>query len=165
MDCSPPGSSIHGISQARILEWVAISFSRGFSWSRDRTHVPCMADRFFTSEPPGKPSIVFCASDLPSSLLMQVGMTGAGGLFLRTFLSQVWCVRMYSDHHVHRTVKVCVDFSPIVSSFPGWIIDHMFFCELFFLWLPVLTGGLPSDTVQFTLTYFSGPIHSFPFLC
>ena len=37
MDCSPPGSSIHGISQARILEWAAISFSRGYSWPRDRT--------------------------------------------------------------------------------------------------------------------------------
>ena len=32
MDCSPPGSSVHGISQARILEWAAITFSRGFSW-------------------------------------------------------------------------------------------------------------------------------------
>ena len=37
MDCSPPGFSIHGISQARILEWVAISFSRGSSQPRDRT--------------------------------------------------------------------------------------------------------------------------------
>ena len=37
MDCSPPGSSAHGISQARILEGVAISFSRGSSPSRDRT--------------------------------------------------------------------------------------------------------------------------------
>ena len=37
MDCSPPGSSVHGIFQARILEWVAISFSRGSSWPRDRT--------------------------------------------------------------------------------------------------------------------------------
>ena len=36
-DCSPPGSSVHGILQARILEWVAISFSRGSSWLRDRT--------------------------------------------------------------------------------------------------------------------------------
>ena len=36
MDCSPPGSSVHGISQARILEWVAISFSRGSSWPRDQ---------------------------------------------------------------------------------------------------------------------------------
>ena len=38
MDCSLPGSSIHWISQARILEWVAISFSRGSSWHRDQTH-------------------------------------------------------------------------------------------------------------------------------
>ena len=37
MDCRPPGSSVHGISQARILEWVAISYSRGSSQSRDRT--------------------------------------------------------------------------------------------------------------------------------
>ena len=40
MDCSLPGSSVHGISQARILEWVAISSSRGSSWPRDQTHVP-----------------------------------------------------------------------------------------------------------------------------
>ena len=51
MDCSPPGSSVHGISQARILEWVAIPFSRGSSQPRDRTHVSCVsriAGRFFT---------------------------------------------------------------------------------------------------------------------
>ena len=53
--CSPPGSSVHGISQARILEWVAISFSRESSWSRDRTHVSCIAGRFYTTEPPRKP--------------------------------------------------------------------------------------------------------------
>jgi len=39
MDSSPPSSSVHGILQARILEWVAISFSRGFSRPRDQTHV------------------------------------------------------------------------------------------------------------------------------
>ena len=39
MDCSLPGSSVHGILQARILEWVAISFSRGSSQPRDRTHI------------------------------------------------------------------------------------------------------------------------------
>ena len=39
VDCSPPGSSVHEISQARILEWVAISFSRGSSWPWDRPHV------------------------------------------------------------------------------------------------------------------------------
>ena len=48
MDYSPPGSSVHGILQARILEWVAISFSRGSSWPRNQTRVSCIAGRFFT---------------------------------------------------------------------------------------------------------------------
>ena len=42
MDCSPPGSSVHGISQARILEWVVTSFSRGSSQPRDRTRISCI---------------------------------------------------------------------------------------------------------------------------
>ena len=46
MDCSPPGSSVHGIVQVRILEWIAISFFRGFSWPRDQTHVSCLAGGF-----------------------------------------------------------------------------------------------------------------------
>ena len=46
--CSPPGSSVHGILQARILGWVAISISRGSSWPRDRTHVFCTVGRCFT---------------------------------------------------------------------------------------------------------------------
>ena len=44
-----PGFSGHGISQARILEWVAISFSKGSSWSRDWTHVSCITGEFFTN--------------------------------------------------------------------------------------------------------------------
>ena len=48
MDCSPAGSSVHEIFQARILEWVAISFSRGSSQPRDRTWVSCTAGRSFT---------------------------------------------------------------------------------------------------------------------
>ena len=39
LDCSTPSSSVHGIFQSRILEWVAISYTRGFSWPRDQTHV------------------------------------------------------------------------------------------------------------------------------
>ena len=45
---SPPGSSVNGILQARIMEWVAIPFSRGSSWLRDRPPVSCIAGRFFT---------------------------------------------------------------------------------------------------------------------
>ena len=55
MNCSPPGSSVHRISQTRILEWVAIPFSRGSSQTRDQTHSPSLAGMFFVTEPPGKP--------------------------------------------------------------------------------------------------------------
>ena len=48
VDCSLPGSSVHGIIQARILEWVAISFSRGSSRPGGRTQVSCFAGGFFT---------------------------------------------------------------------------------------------------------------------
>ena len=47
IDCSPPGSSVHGNLQARILVWVAISFSRGSSQPRDQTQVSCIAGRYF----------------------------------------------------------------------------------------------------------------------
>ena len=48
MDCSPPGSSVHGILQARIFEWVAITFSRGSTWSKVWTWVSHIADRLYT---------------------------------------------------------------------------------------------------------------------
>ena len=48
VDCSPPGSSVHGILQTRILEWVTIPVSRGSSWLRNQTWVPCTAGRSFT---------------------------------------------------------------------------------------------------------------------
>ena len=60
MNCSLPGSSVHGIFQTGILEWVLISFSKGSFWPRDQTHVSCsscIAGRFFTTESSGKPCI------------------------------------------------------------------------------------------------------------
>ena len=64
MDYNLPGFSVLGISQAGILEWIAISFSRESSQSRDRTHISCMADRFFTTEQPGKPTEYISDMDL-----------------------------------------------------------------------------------------------------
>ena len=52
MDCSPPDSSVHGILQARILEWVAMPSFRGSSQSRDWNQVSHIASGFFTTEPP-----------------------------------------------------------------------------------------------------------------
>ena len=66
MHCSPPVSSVHGIFQARTLEWIDIFFSRGSSWPRDWTHISCIAGRLFITELPGKP---FHASG-PSIILL-----------------------------------------------------------------------------------------------
>ena len=52
-DCSPPGSFVHSILQARILEWVAIPFSRGSSQSRDRSRFPTLQADFLLSDPSG----------------------------------------------------------------------------------------------------------------
>jgi len=58
MDCSLPGSSVHGISQARILEWAVISLSEESSQLRDQIPFPALAGGFFTVEPLGKPCFI-----------------------------------------------------------------------------------------------------------
>ena len=73
MDCSPAGPSDHGVLWARILEWVAISFSRGSSWFRDWTWVSCIAGRLLTTwaprealrlAPPKLSQLIFCGSSM-----------------------------------------------------------------------------------------------------
>ena len=59
MDCSPPGSSVHGILQARILEWIAIPFSKGSSQPRDRSGSPALQADSLQSEPLEKPMYVY----------------------------------------------------------------------------------------------------------
>ena len=63
IDCSPPGSTVHGILQARILEWVVMPFSRGSSQPRDRTPASCIAGRFLTKlrgKPVVRADVLFC---------------------------------------------------------------------------------------------------------
>ena len=62
MDCSPPGSSVQGVLQARILEWVAIPFSRDLPDSGIEPGSPALAGGFFTTEPPGKPTVDSCCA-------------------------------------------------------------------------------------------------------
>ena len=60
--CSPLSSSVHGIFQARILEWVVTSYSRGSSWPRDSICIlapPASAGGFFVTVSPGKPHIIY----------------------------------------------------------------------------------------------------------
>ena len=95
MDCSPPGSCVHEISKARILEWVAISSSRGLSQPRDRTQISCVswiAGRFFTTEP-GKPmggtngSIFFRVLDQKFHCGLQSHNAPAGNTFTMKYFT------------------------------------------------------------------------------
>ena len=98
MDCSPPGSSVHGILQARILEWVAIPFSRGSSWSRDWNCISCgfcIVGRFFTAEPPGKPWYHTTQQLMGGSQVASCGyrMQSAVGVWLQLLMWE-WYVPM-----------------------------------------------------------------------
>ena len=68
VNCSPPGSSVHGILQAGIWEWVAFPFFRGFSQLRDRTWSPASQADSLPSEPPGKPLITRSSPHFSTSL-------------------------------------------------------------------------------------------------
>ena len=62
--CSLPGSSVHGVFQAKTLEWVAIPFSRGPSWPRDWTRSLALQEDSLPSEPPGKPQLTERAEEM-----------------------------------------------------------------------------------------------------
>ena len=95
MACSPPCSSVDGTLQARVLEWVAICFSRGSSQPRDQTRVSYIsstAGRFFTTEPPGKPMSVvgwffFCFLKKATNSLPQI--PPGGGVYCKLHLAHM----------------------------------------------------------------------------
>ena len=78
VDFSPPGSSVHGILQARILEWVAISFSRGSSWPRDWTQVSHIAGRCFNLWATREAPIYSFSSDISYIHIHNSGTIGWG---------------------------------------------------------------------------------------
>ena len=84
MGYSLPGSSVHRILPSRILEWVAIPFSRGSSWPRDQTWVSCIAGRFFTAEPAGKPVYVY------PPIFVCFGFSGSSLLCGLSLVAEIW---------------------------------------------------------------------------
>ena len=93
MDCSLPGSTVHEILQARILEWVAISFSRGSSQPRDGTHIFCTKGRFFTTSATWDKNYPGCFRSVVSINSHYIpGVVNAmyygPGLFLQLFLQR-----------------------------------------------------------------------------
>ena len=102
MDCNPPGSSVHGILQARILEWVAIPFSRGSSWPRDRTHVSyafCIGRWFFT---------IWATREAP--IYMGTHIHILGGIVSLIFLkiSLVFPILLFSSISLHSSLRKAV---------------------------------------------------------
>ena len=94
IDCSPPGSSVRGILQARILEWVAILFFRASSWPRDGTRVSCIAGEFFTCWATREAPLVSLLLSLWEFFFCKVEEPGschwASGLVAR-----IWCSHRY----------------------------------------------------------------------
>ena len=79
MDSSPPGSSVHRILQARILEWVAISFSRGSSQPRDQTWSPALQVDSLLFEPPGSQALITVSKGLVALASLFTGTTRRSG--------------------------------------------------------------------------------------
>ena len=88
--------SVHGILQTRRLEWVTVSSSRGSSPLRGRTWVSCTAGRFFTAEPPGKPScpvITLSPRVCPQLQGEDCCVSGTGALNTSSFSAVMWIYR------------------------------------------------------------------------
>ena len=126
MDCKIPRSSVHGIFQARILKWVAISFIRGSSWPSDRIHVssPALAGGFFITVPPRKPLSYVCFKNI----LLVCALTFHflyGNFFLFTvvqkydavkyfFILPSLMIQTYSSKGFIDLLFVCVFFSDLL---------------------------------------------------
>ena len=108
MDCSPPpGSSVHRILQARILEWVAISF-QGISWPRNRTHVSCIAGGFFTTEP-----LLYWRETKGKNGDTERAKRNPGA---RIFFRTVWIIRL-TPPYIHLVLQ---PFETTFSLHPHW---------------------------------------------
>ena len=128
--CSLPSSSVHGTSQARILEWVAISYSRGSSLPRDQTHICCIAGRFFTTEPPGKPDLpikmykIYGEVTHRKAVLTITVIKGSnsqkfGHIFLARSLGRllIWRISGLLKMYLHAVNFICL---PSLPRLDGW---------------------------------------------
>ena len=113
MYCSLPGSSVHGILQATILQWVAISFSRGSSQPRNRTHVFCIAGRFFTDWASREAPFVFkvVSPSLPLCLSLLLS------LFASPFPKPHTCTPYLHIKYLHTYIGLVKPFGFSVTSY------------------------------------------------
>ena len=116
MHCSPPGFSVHKIFQARILEWVAISFFRGSSWPKDRNWVSWIAGIFFAN---------WTTREAPNSNLLHVK--------LKTFLSKItWLLKSRNNFSQKRDINMKKRFNACQLQTAGFSqpFAHSIHCDI-----------------------------------
>ena len=122
MDCNLPSSSVHGFFQARVLEWGAISFSRGFSWSRDWTWVsPIVGRRFYHLSHQGSPIVIeICAKSLQSGLTFCVRL-----LCPWDFPGKNTAMVCHLSDQIRSVAQLCPTLcDPMNRSMPGLPVHH-----------------------------------------
>ena len=142
VDCSPPGSNVHGIIQARLLEWVAIPFSGGSSWPRDWTQVFCVAGWFFA---------IWATTDLaPSKKIVPIYIPSNRG-YMSFWSSIMPNTKLFK---LQKSKMIISLFLPFVilwgwTSFPVFIgHSYLFLCELpiIFYWTVYSFFGFPGGS-------------------
>ena len=113
---SPPGSSVHGISQARILEWVVISFSRGSSQPRDQTYISSIEGRSFTTESPGKPQIVERSCKHFMKNLRQTKVNSLKQLATGMFVQIRYCTSLRNCHTFVFSSQLCMSIKYLMEK-------------------------------------------------
>ena len=162
MDYSPPGSSVHGILQARILEWVAISFFRGSSWPRSQTQVSCIAGRLAMREDTSQCCCCCCwvtsvMSDSvrpqrrqPTSLPLPWDSPGKNAGVGCHFLLQ--CMKVKSEREVAQS---CLTLSkPMDCSLPGSSIHGIFQARVL-EWGAIAFSEIQTNKYQITRKYLA----------
>ena len=112
-DCSPPGSSVHGILQARILELVVIPFSRGSFRLGGWTQVSCIAGRFFTVWPPGKLFFFFFLSKISGQIcahFFPMGYLSLDEFLGVSYISQI-CIFLSDKYMAMLILCACIFYS------------------------------------------------------
>ena len=138
VDCSSPGSSVHGILQARILEWLAMPSSRGSSWSRDWTCISCgscIAVRFFIKETPGK-SHFSCMITFFLFFFKHLSLSRDSILSYRSFVFCPWHLDLQStawnsfgDRMCDGAISIFFSFFSLIMLFSHLLVPT---CSLFF---------------------------------
>ena len=116
-DCSPPGSSVSGIFQARTLEWVAISTSRESSWPKDWTWVFCIAGGSFTAQPL---ILTFLLAVSWVTSLLHGEKQGAQGQYAGVHTKTAWCLNSDTTACSCVVQKVAESFGVSISLSMKW---------------------------------------------